>query len=108
MRSCLEVLQTVSDLKSLSILNSIARRPEAGTGELISGTKVSRKECYSRISRFVKAGMLRRSQGRYLLTPFGKIIYEILLTLVEEINLKSESIQPTLATTPELSLILES
>jgi len=52
--------------------------------------------------------MLRRSQGRYLLTPFGKIIYEILLTLVEEINLKSESIQPTLATTPELSLILES
>ena len=81
--SLLEILKAISDGKSLRLLNLMARGDEPKERD------ISRKEFYSRISRFVKTGMVGRRHGKHFLTPFGKTIYEIQLILVEEVKLKA-------------------
>ena len=38
--------------------------------------KLTRKQYYSRITRLVKAGLVKRQKGRYFLTAFGRVIYD--------------------------------
>ena len=40
---------------------------------------LSRKQYYARLSKLVKAGLVKRVNGRYLLTPFGIVIYDLQL-----------------------------
>ena len=41
-------------------------------------TKFSRTQYYSRLSSFIKMGLIKRKEsGNYSLTSFGKVIYEI-------------------------------
>lgn len=86
--SRLEILDAIRDLKSLRLLNSIAKGEGSDTEDLSVKLKISRKEYYSRMSKFVKTGVVRRRQGKYLLTSFGKVIYELQLILVEAIDAK--------------------
>ena len=50
---------------------------------LISKIKLTRKQYYSRISRLVNAGLIKRKNGKYTLTAFGKVIYYAALTIIE-------------------------
>lgn len=43
---------------------------------LISRLEFSRKRYYSRISKLINAGLIRRKNGKYFLTSFGSIVYE--------------------------------
>jgi predicted transcriptional regulator len=38
--------------------------------------KLTKKQYYSRITRLVKAGLVKRQKGRYFLTAFGTVIYD--------------------------------
>jgi hypothetical protein len=40
---------------------------------------LSRKQYYSRLSKLIKAGLVKRVNGRYLLTFFGIVIYDVQL-----------------------------
>lgn len=40
---------------------------------------LSRKRYYTRLTRLVKADLIKRKNGRYVLTLFGKVIYEVQL-----------------------------
>jgi predicted transcriptional regulator len=77
-----DVLKAVSDSKSLELFRIIAlTKPD--TDILISKTRLTRKQCYSRISRLMKAGLIKRKNGNYTLTAFGKVIYDITLVTIE-------------------------
>ena len=83
-----EILDSIKDDKSLRLLDSIAKGEESDTEDLSVLLKISRKEYYLRMSKFIKAGIVTRRQGKYMLTSFGKVIYELQLILVEAIAMK--------------------
>ena len=69
------VIKTIADDKSLELFRTIS----AGlidSESLKDKTKLTRKQYYSRLSRMSKAGLVRKKSGKYLLTAFGKIVYD--------------------------------
>jgi hypothetical protein len=42
----------------------------------MSRLNLTRKQYYSKISDLINAGLIRRKTGRFLLTSFGKVVYE--------------------------------
>jgi predicted transcriptional regulator len=75
------VLRTIADDKSLELFKTIAQG-NIDSETLKSKTKLTRKQYYSRLSRMTKAGLVRKKSGKYLLTAFGKIVYDA-QTIVE-------------------------
>ncbi len=72
------------------LFNSIAneRDPDGSP----TGLKMSRKRYYTKLSKLVKTGLISRKNGIYVLTLFGKAIYEVQLgfgTAVDD-HLKSK------------------
>jgi hypothetical protein len=76
------VLKAISDNRSLELFRIVAlTKPD--TEILISKTKLTRKQYYSRMSSLMNADLIKRKQGKYTLTAFGKVIYDISLATVE-------------------------
>jgi hypothetical protein len=72
--SLADVLRSISDDKSLSILQLI--RDVDSNGEIsIKKLGLSRKQYYSRMAAMMATGLIKRRSGIYYLTPFGKVIY---------------------------------
>jgi hypothetical protein len=77
-----DVLKAISDNRSLELFRIVAQtKPD--TDILISKTKLTRKQYYSRMSILMNAGLIKRKNGKYTLTAFGKVIYKIILIPVE-------------------------
>ena len=71
-----EFIKLISDDKSLLIFNTIFLASGDSSDILINQLKLTRKQYYSRITRLVKAGLVKRQKGRYFLTSFGKVVYD--------------------------------
>jgi predicted transcriptional regulator len=71
-----EFIKLISDDKSLLIFNTIFVESGDSSDILIKQLKLTRKQYYSRITRLVKAGLVKRQKGRYFLTSFGMVIYD--------------------------------
>ena len=54
--------------------------------------KLGRKQYYNKLSKLIKVDLIKRKSGKYILTPFGRVIYGIQLGLVDAIDyhLKTE------------------
>lgn len=76
MVSTADVLDAISDDKSLVLFNTIALSNSDGRDILISKLKLTRKQYYSRISKLVKVDLVVRRNGKYFLTSLGKIVYD--------------------------------
>jgi predicted transcriptional regulator len=74
------VLKTIADDKSLELFSIVALE-KIDSRNLKSKMKVTRKQYYSRLSRMTKAGLVRRKNGKYILTTFGKVVYESKVTI---------------------------
>ena len=74
------ILRTIADDKSLDLFKTIAQGT-IDSENLKSKTKLTRKQYYSRLSRMTKAGLVRKKSGKYLLTAFGKIVYDAQTTV---------------------------
>jgi FlaA1/EpsC-like NDP-sugar epimerase len=83
--SKLSILGTISDDRASNILKSIAS-VDSNSDILITELKLTRKQYYSRISGLIKAGLVKKQRGRYLLTAFGKIIYSAQMSLEAKIE----------------------
>jgi predicted transcriptional regulator len=70
-----EFIKLISDDKSLLILNTIFVASGDSSDILIKQLKLTRKQYYSRITRLVKGGLVKRQKGRYFLTSVGMVIY---------------------------------
>lgn len=79
--SVLEILASISDEKSLTLFNSIAAKG-ISIDDLSNQHNMSRKQYYLRISKFTETGMIKRKNGKYILTMFGRVIHEVQLILL--------------------------
>ena len=82
-------IKSLSHDKSLELFKIIAPTPLAdadhaisnggliNTQLLISKVKRTRKQYYSRISTLISSGLIKRSNGKYLLTSLGKVLYDV-------------------------------
>jgi DNA-binding HxlR family transcriptional regulator len=71
-----DFIKLISDDKSLLILDTVFLASGDSSNILIKQLKLTRKQYYSRITRLVKAGLVKRQKGRYFLTSFGMVIYD--------------------------------
>ena len=69
------VMKLMSDDQSLIIFNTIFLASGDSSDILIKQLKLTRKQYYSRITRLVKGGLVKRQKGRYFLTSVGMVIY---------------------------------
>lgn len=80
-----EILDAISDKRASDIFRSIALA-NSNSDILITQLKLTRKQYYSRMSSLKEAGLVKRQNGRYLLTAFGKIISSAYMNLESEID----------------------
>jgi predicted transcriptional regulator len=79
------VLRTIADDKSLELFTTVALET-IDSKNLKNRTKLTRKQYYSRLSRMIRVGLVRRKNGKYILTTLGKIVYESKLTIENALN----------------------
>lgn len=75
-----DILDAISDARALAVYKTIASE-KANSNLLITKMQLTRKQYYSRISRLIKIGLVKKENGRYTLTSFGKVIYDIQITI---------------------------
>ena len=83
--SKLGILGAISDNRASNILKSIASA-DSNSEILITELKLTRKQYYPMMSALIKAGLVKRQRGRYLLTAFGKVIYSAQMSLEAKIE----------------------
>ena len=79
------VLRTIGDDKSMDIFKTIAQGT-IDSENLKNRTKLTRKQYYSRLSRMTKSGLVRKKSGKYLLTAFGKVVFDAESTVEDAIE----------------------
>ena len=67
-----DVLKCISDEKCREMLGSIQERVPLS----ISNLKLTRKQYYSRLHNLIICGLIQKTNGRYRLTSFGKVIFD--------------------------------
>jgi predicted transcriptional regulator len=83
--SAASVLRTIADDKSIELFTTVALET-IDSKNLKSRTKLTRKQYYSRLSRMTSAGLVRRKNGKYILTTFGRIVYDCKATIENALN----------------------
>ena len=78
-------MDAISDKRASDIFKSIALA-NSNSDILITQLKLTRKQYYSRMSSLKEAGLVKRQNGRYLLTAFGKIISSAYMNLEAKID----------------------
>jgi predicted transcriptional regulator len=79
------ILRTIADDKSLELFRTVALET-IDSKNLKNRTKLTRKQYYSRLSRMTRAGLVRKRNGKYILTTFGKIVFESQATIQNGLN----------------------
>ena len=70
------VIKILSDDKTRLIFNTIFLESGDSSETLRTELKLTRKQYYSRISRLIKAGLVKRQRGKYFVTAFGRVIFD--------------------------------
>ena len=81
-----DTLQIISDDKSVLLLQTIFLASGDTSKVLRTRLKLGRKQYYSKMSRMSKAGLVKRQKGRYFVTAFGKVIYDVHRLLVTAVK----------------------
>jgi predicted transcriptional regulator len=75
-----DILEAICDARALDIYKTIAlAKPNSEI--LITKMQLTRKQYYSIMSRLMKTGLVKRESGKYTLTSFGKVIYNVQTTI---------------------------
>jgi predicted transcriptional regulator len=72
-----EFMRLIMDGKSRLVFRTIFLMSGESSDVLLNQLKLTRKQFYSRITRLMKARLIRRYKGRYFLTSYGTVIYDI-------------------------------
>lgn len=96
-----EILESICDPKSLKLLQAISVKG-LKSEDLAVQFRLSRKEFYSRMSRLIKLGMVKRKNKEHFLTAFGEVVFDGFVTIrkaaendyklraIDSINLSSD------------------
>jgi predicted transcriptional regulator len=74
------VYGSLSDNISVGLFTMIAHE-RISSITLRNNVKITRKQYYSRLSKLINAGLIKRSNGRLILTAFGKLVYQVQKTI---------------------------
>ena len=77
--SITSVLKVISDEKALLLFNNIVVSDNNNNNDRFVSLKennLSPKQYYSRLSGFLKAGLIKRHKGKYIPTLLGKVVYD--------------------------------
>lgn len=81
------ILKKISDHETLTLFNTIALSNEdRDSAHLKVMYAMTAKKYYSRISRLMDSGLIRRHKGRYSLTLLGKIVYDTHITINQALD----------------------
>jgi hypothetical protein len=80
------ILQVMSDAKSILILSTIAKNQSIKSRSLKDVIKSTKKQFYSITRQMLKLGLIQRSQGYFSLTTFGRLIYYVQLEIENAIK----------------------
>ena len=80
MISVAEILDAICDPKSLKLFETISVKG-LNSEDLSVQLKLSRKEFYSRMSRLIRLGIVKRKNKKHFLTAFGKVVYDGHITI---------------------------
>jgi DNA-binding HxlR family transcriptional regulator len=77
-----EILKMVMNENTLKILNQIIDNKNSNNdtdGNILSITKIglTRKQFYTKLNELTTKGLVKKEKGKYYLTTFGKIIYDL-------------------------------
>jgi predicted transcriptional regulator len=75
MRSVVNILSAISNEKALLLFKTIAQLENYNTDMLIKKLRVNRKQFYFIMKKLRDVHLVRRIDGRYHLTSFGKVVY---------------------------------
>ncbi len=76
MQSVADIFNSLSDEQSVMLFTTIATK-SINSVELRSNISLTRKQYYSRLSRMVRVGLIKRRSGKLVVTTLGKIVYEL-------------------------------
>ncbi|MDQ5868582.1 MAG: hypothetical protein M3530_02510 [Thermoproteota archaeon] len=78
--SVIDILQSISDNKSLDMFCSIAKN--SLESEVLKRTKgLSKKQYYLRTRRLLQVGLVKRNKGSFSLTNFGAVVFHAQLVI---------------------------
>ena len=77
-----DVLKAISDKRSLEVFKIVALATQ-DSNFLISKTNLTRKQYYSRVSRLMNTGLIKRKNGKLTLSTLGKVIYYTTVMQIE-------------------------
>ena len=80
-----DIMRSISSTSSLLLFNGIAIA-DGKSDLLISKLNLTRKQFYSKMSYLMKCGLVNRRNGKYILTSFGKVIYNYKLEIETVLN----------------------
>jgi hypothetical protein len=80
-----DIQKTISDERALALFKTIALA-KPNTEIRITKTRLTPKQYYSRMSVLMRSGLVKRKNGRYALTAFGKVIYDVQITIGKVIS----------------------
>jgi hypothetical protein len=83
--SLVDILQAISDRKSLGIFRCIAKGT-VESSDLKQKEELTRKQYYFRTKQLLKAGLVQRSKGRFSITNLGTVIYHAQLIMEAGVN----------------------
>ena len=75
-----QIFDSLSDNVSLELFTAIANE-SIHSVVLRNSMKITRKQYYSRLSKMIKAGLIKRNGGKLVLTAFGKIVFQVQKTV---------------------------
>lgn len=79
------VFESLANDHSLDLFKTIAHESVSSV-MLRNKVKLTRKQYYSRLARMIGAGLIKRKNGKLVLTAFGKIVYEAQKTIDSAAN----------------------
>jgi hypothetical protein len=84
-QSTATVLRAIADDRSLELFTTIARET-VHNKNLKTKLRLTRKKYYSRLSRITRVGLVRKRNGTYIPTAFGRVVYQTELTVDNALN----------------------
>ena len=79
-----KILQATSSPESQELLRIIDKGEDSH--DLVVKGKMTRKQYYLRLAKLVEMDLVKRAEGKYKITIFGKVIYETHLRLAVVVN----------------------
>ena len=83
-----EILKMVTNENTLKILNQIIDNNNYKDGNTLSLSKIglTRKQFYTRLNELITRGIIKRAKGKYYLTTFGKIVYDLTFEYMRKLD----------------------